>query len=192
MRVLIRLLFESWWLLAAVWVAVQFILIALWSWRRNRLWARTVWVGFIALPLLLGTSALVVTDAERIIEACEYLAARVEAGDVSAIEHMLAEDFEAEGLDRDAITNRLERGLTRYRIWDVSLGRFEVTFPRWHEGVAEFHATARVRSAELVHDRLASKWRLTFRKRSDAWQLVGIESLPTPPLNLDRLRSWLR
>ena len=176
-----KLLFESKWILAAAWVAAQFTLIAIWSWRRSRPWARTVWVGFIALPLLLVISSLVVTARERIITACEHLAASVEARDVAAIQRTLADDFEAEGLDRDAFIRRLERELTRYRVWDVTLRQFEVTFPREDVGVVEFHATARVRSADIVHEWVASRWKLTFHNRSSAWQLARIKAIPSSP-----------
>jgi hypothetical protein len=179
-------------MLAVAWVAAQFVLIAIWSWRRSRLWARTVWVGFVALPVLFTLSLVVVTPRERIIAACEHLAASVEAGDVSAIDQMLADDFEVEGLDRDAFIERVEQTLTRYRVRDISLRQFGVTFPRKDVGVVEFHATAHVRSPELVHDWLASRWRLTFRRNGDTWRLTGIKSVPAPPLNLGELRGWLR
>ncbi len=174
------------------WVAVQFVLIAIWSLRRSRPWARTVWVGLVVLPLLLTLSSVVVTARERIIAACEHLAASVEAGDLPAIEQMLADDFEVEGYDRDAFVERVEQTLTRYRVWDVNLRQFEVSFSRKDVGVVEFHATAHVRSPELVHDWFASRWRLTFHRKGDTWRLTGIRSIPTPPLNLGELRGWLR
>ena len=55
-----RVFLESLWLLAVVWFAVQFVLVAVWSWRRTATPARVVWGGFAALPLLIGLSLWVV------------------------------------------------------------------------------------------------------------------------------------
>ena len=48
--VITRLLFESLWMLAAALAAVQFTLIAIWSWLRSRTAARAVCIGFAVIP----------------------------------------------------------------------------------------------------------------------------------------------
>ena len=53
------ILFESLWSLVIAWVMVQFVLIAIWSRQRDRLSARVVWGGFVALPLLVILSIVV-------------------------------------------------------------------------------------------------------------------------------------
>ena len=186
-----RILFESPWLLVITWVAVQFILIAVWSWQRSKAAGRIVWVGFAAAPLLLITSVLVVTPREQIINLTRTLAGHVDDPNLRAIKLLLADDFHAGDFDRDTFLDRLEPALTKYRIDDPRLRWFQVSFPESDVGVVEFHATAHVRSPEVLYDWIASRWRLTFRREGEQWLLTEVESLPTPPLNLDNLRDWL-
>ena len=187
-----RMLFESLWLLVVVWIVVQFILIAIWSRRRDRASARIVWGGFVAGPLLFILSIIVVTPRERIIRLCEDLARYVDDGNVGAIEEHLAVDFDASKLGRNEFMNRLEQTLTYYRVDDPALRGFAVAFPAADTGVAEFHATVRVRSPELVQDRFTSRWRLTCRRTGNEWEVTRLEALPTPPLNVSNVRDWLR
>ena len=185
------ILFENLWSLAIAWVMVQFILIAMWSRRRDRLSARIVWGGFAALPLLVILSIMVVTPREQIIRLCRDLAGYVDDGNVAAIEENLASDVDAGGLRRDEFTIRLERTLTYYRVDDPVLRGFEVTLPGADLGVAEFQASANIRSPELIHDWFTSRWRLTCRRSGGEWEVTKIESLPTPPLNIHDLGQWL-
>lgn len=187
-----KLLFESPWLLLALLVPIQFGLICIWSWRRSLLWARFVWIGFAAIPTLLLLSVVVVTPRERIIRLCCNLAAVVEAGDVAAIGKHLADDFEAAGFDRPEFLDRVEQSLTRYRVNNASLRGFDVAFPREGEGVAVFNAVCSVRSADAYFDRLASRWRVTFRGRSRSWRVMKVEALPTPLSPIRDLRDWIR
>ena len=189
---LTRILFESFWMLAAVWVPLQFTLVAIWSWRRSQPLARTVWVGFAALPVLMLASSVVVTQREHIIAVCEELGGFVEDGDVDAIGQRLADACEVEDLDRAAFLSRVEDTLTRYHIWDVSLRSFETSFPTDGACVVEFHATARVRSSDIPYEWLASRWRLTFRRTGDSWLVTNIRPLATPQGNLPSLGDLLR
>jgi len=190
--VLTRILFESFWMLAAVWVPLQFTLVAIWSWRRSQPSARTVWVGFAALPVLMLASSVVVTQREQIIAVCEELGGFVEDGDVDAIGKRLAGNCQAENLDRAAFLSRVEDTLTRYHVWDVNLRSFETSFPTDGACVVEFHATARVRSNDLPYEWFSSRWRLTFRSIGDSWLVTKIKPLPTPQGNLPSLSDLLR
>jgi len=190
--VLTRMLFESLWLLAGVWVPVQFALIAVWSWRRSRRSARIVWGGFVALPVLMLLSFVVITQREQVIAVCNELGAFVEGGDVDVISARLADDCVAEQLTREEFLDRVHDSLTRYRIWDVSLRGFETTFSDSESCAVEFHAAARVRSQDLPYDWLASRWRLAFRREGDSWTVTNIKSLPTRQGNLPSLGDLLR
>lgn len=172
--VLYEFIFGGLWRPAIAWVGVQFVLIALWSWRRSGRCARAVWGGFAVLPLLLVVSSLLVTDRERIILLCEQLAEDVEAHDVAAIDRRLAEDFRIDGHDRTEFLDRLEGTLSRYRVWDVKLRSFQVSFPRPDVATATFHATARVRSEDLLYEWIAASWKLTFVRRGESWLVTGI------------------
>ena len=188
-----RIFFESLWLLAVVWFAVQFLLIAVWSWRRTSTAARVVWSGFAALPLLVALSASVVTPRERIVELCEGLAGFVDDGNVRAIGLRLTDDFVHEEYDRPAFLARVERFLTEFHVDDPRLSGFGVELTDANHGTVEFHASARVRSPDLVYDWIASRWRLTVQQVGDEWRVSRIEALSAglPGLGnvLDRLRS---
>ena len=145
----------------------------------------------MAGPLLLILSIVVVTSREQIIELCEDLARHVDKGDVAAVGARLAADFEAGQLDRDEFVDRLERTLIRHRVDDPELRGFVVTFPAKNVGVAEFRASASVRSPELIYDRFTSRWRATCRRSGGEWKITKLESLPTPPLNIGDVRHWL-
>ena len=185
------LLFEGTWLLAALLVAFQFLLIVIWSRRRSRLWARIVWAGFVAIPSLLVLSKLVVTPTEQIVDLCRTLARLVDEGEVDAIGRHLADEFEAAKLDRTAFLERVADGLTRYRIDNPRLRAFEVEFPRDAEGVAVFNAVCRVRSADTMLQ-VPSRWRVAFRLFAGKWRVTGLEALPTPLSPVRNLRDWIR
>ena len=175
-----KLLFESPWMVLVLLVVIQFGLTAIWSRRRSRLWARIVWTGLGAIPLLPLVSILVVTSREQIVGLCHDLAAMVDEGDAAAIGLHLAGDFEAAGLDRMEFLERVERTLARYGVDNARLHRFNVAFPRKKEGVAVFDSTCRIRSVDAFLDRLTARWRVTFRSHDGPWQVTKIEALPTP------------
>lgn len=187
-----RIFLESLWLLAVVWFAVQFILIAVWSWRRTSTPARVVWGGFAALPLLIGLSTWVVTPRERIVQLCEGLAGFVDDGNVTAIGLRLTDDFLHEDYDRQAFLARMERSLSEFHVDDPRLSGFGVELSDSDHGTVEFHASARVRSPDLVYDWIASRWRLTVRRVGDAWRVSRIEALPAGPPALGNVLDRLR
>jgi len=187
-----RVLLESYALLIAGWVPVQFALIAVWSWRRQRAFAWAVWLGFAALPLLLVLSWAIETSRERLIRECRDLARFVEAGDVAAIAARLDDSFRAGEHDADSFTERLRRVLANHQVREASLGFFAVEFPTPNRGVAEVTANARVRGTDLVYEFLTSRWRLTFRRSEAGWTLAAVESLPVPPFNFRGVEDWLR
>ena len=189
---ILKLLFESPWLLLPVLVVIQSVLIAVWWWRRGRAWARIVWIGLGGIPALLLVSTLVVTPRERIAALCRDLAALVDEGDVAAIGRHLASDFEADGLDRSEFLDRAEHTLTRYHVDDARLGSIDVVFPRPKEGVAVFDAVCRIHSVDAYFDRLTSRWRVTYRRGGQLWLVTKIEPLPTPLSPIRDVRDWLR
>lgn len=187
-----RIFLESLWLLAVVWFAVQFLLIAVWSWRRTSTPARVVWGGFAALPLLIGLSVWVVTPRERIVQVCEELAEFVDEGNVTAIGLRLADDFALEDYDRQAFLARVERTLTEFHVDDPRLSGFRVELTDSAHGTVQFRASARVRSPDLVYDWIPSRWRLTVRRVGDEWCVSRIEALPVGPSGLGNVLHWLR
>jgi len=187
-----RLFFESLWLLAVVWFAVQFVLIAIWSWRRTRGAARGVWIGFALLPSLMALSIYVVTPREKVIQLCEDLARFVDDGNVRAIDMRLTGDCTAGSRDRQSFLAEVERALTEYRVDEPSLSRFAVEFQSDTEGAVKFTATGRVRSPDMAYDWLTTRWRLDVRRVGKDWQVSRVETRPggTPGIGsvLDLIR----
>ena len=187
-----RVLLDSLWILAAVLVAVQLVLIAIWSRLRSRGAGRAVWIGFAAIPTLLILSAVVVTPRERIIIICHDLADAVEANNPAGIEAYLSGDFQAGGLDRLQFMDHAEATLERFSVYYPELRRFEVTFPRKDKTVATFNVFCRIESPEAMLGWLPTRWRLTFRYVGGAWKVTNIESIPIPPLHIDDLTDLPR
>ena len=187
-----RILFESLWLLAIVWFAVQFVLIGVWSLKRTSTTARVVWGGFAALPLLIGLSVWVVTPEERLVQLCEELAEFVDEGNLTAIGLRLTDDFALEDYDRQAFLAHVERSLTQYRVDNPRLSSFGVKLSDAVHGTVEFHASARVRSPDLVYDWVPSRWRLTVRRVGDEWRVSRIEALSAGPPGLGNVLEWVR
>lgn len=187
-----RLLFESLWQLAAAWIAAQFLLVVIWSATRTDFWRRAVWGGFALGPMLLILSKVVVTPREGVEAVCRDLARAVDEGDLAPIRAALSPDFQAADLDAIRFMERVESVLSRVRVEGARLSAFSVTFPARSEAVAEFTASAHVRSEETFLEWLLSRWRLTFRQSGDQWLVTGIETIRSPTLNLPGLRDLLR
>jgi ketosteroid isomerase-like protein len=173
------------------WIAVQFALICLWSWRRSGATRRAAVVGFVALPALLGLSYAVVTPAEQIMSQCHAVARSVDDGDMGVISRTVAPEFKAAGLDRDAFLARVEQTLTRVRVDHPRLSGITVDVSG-DTAIATLTVVCRVRSHELTLDSLATRWRVAFRRHDGTWLITSIESVPVPPLNIRRMEEWLR
>lgn len=185
-------LLENLWALAGFLVALEFLLVVIWSRRRTWNWARAAWIGLAMIPAGLMLSALVVTSRESVITFCWELARAVDEGDLGFITSQLADDFQADGIDRRVMVERLEQTLTRFRVDHPRLRNVEVTFTTEQSAVATLTAACGVRSVDAVFDDLPSRWRVTLRRSGDSWLVVRIESIPIPPLHLRDLRDWLR
>ena len=132
------------------------------------------------------------TPRERIIQLCEELAEFVDEGNVTAIGLRLTDDFVLEDYDRQTFLARVERSLTEYRVDDPRLSSFRVELSDSDNGTVEFHASARVRSQDLVQDWVPSRWRLTVRKVGGEWLVSRIEALSVGPPGLGNVLEWVR
>ena len=184
------LLERPWRLLVAL-VAIEFLLICFWSWRRSAATRRAVYIGLTAIPLFLIVSLLVVTTREEVIQACQEMARYVDDGNAMAIEMRLTDDFEAESLSRPEFVQRLYDALKSHEIDYPELFDFQITAPTTDRAVVEFDATCRLRTPEEFVGQVASRWRLTMRKERDVWRLMRVEALPTPHLRWPGLPRWL-
>ena len=189
---ILSLFFERALLLAAILAVGVVILLFRWANRRDRASVRAVLIGLGLLVFAPSVSLLVVTDREEIMTACDQLARAVDAGDLGAIHDALAPELTAASLDRAAFLERVERALTRFRVDQPRLWGFEIELGPSGRAVAEFSASAQIRAAEGVWDRLPTMWKLALRREGQRWRVTRIESLPVPPLNLRTTDDWLR
>lgn len=146
----------------------------------------------MALPILLALNVTVVTTAERLEQICRRLAVAVDEGSIAEIRIHLADDFLADGLDREAFMRLVERALTRYRIESPQLSDLKVRFEGDSNANVELTASAYVQSADAVMDRLPTRWRIKYRSHGEAWLITAIEVVPIPPLQLRRLGDITR
>ncbi len=182
---------ESPFRLAAIWIALQFGLIALWSFLRTRPARNAVWAGFVLGPALLLLSFAVETPGEQLIRLCRELATAVDHADIPSIRSRLSTDFHSEGLDRDTFLARLEPVLSRTPIDHPRLSRFNVHLASNHNGTVEFTTAARVRTDGPYFDWLMSRWRLTFAREQRLWLVTELKPIPTPPLYIQNLKRLL-
>lgn len=173
------------------WAALQFVLICVWSARRDRLSAHLVWSGFAAIFALQTAALFIETRTERVVAVCRQMAKAVDGGEIAALAPHLHADFSAAGLDKDAFLEAVGGALSRYRVDNPRLRRFAVEFPSDDDALAVFNASCRVRTTRS-YGHIPSRWRARFREDAGRWQLVGVESLPVPPLYVADLRQWLR
>ncbi len=187
-----HVLLESRLLLFGAWVAVQFAVMGVWSWRRTQGASRGVWIGLVALPVLLLLSTVVVTQREQITALCRKLTGHVERGETRQIADHLHTQFEAAELDRDAFVERMEPALKRFDIDNLRLSRFDFTFAGDDEATVELSATCNVRTTDAFFDRVPSRWRLMLVHRAGEWYVISIEAIPTPLSPVRNLRDWIR
>jgi len=187
-----HVLLESRLLLFGAWMALQLVVIGVWSWRRTRAANRAVWAGLIALPLLMLVSTLVETGREQLIATCRSLARNVERGEVWAIKSRLAPGFEAAQLDRAAFGERLEPALQRYAVGNVRLSRFGFAFDADDRATVALSASCNVRTADRFMNRVLTRWRVRFIRAGDEWLITSLEAVPTPFSPVRHLRDWIR
>lgn len=187
---LYSVLLERLWLLGGALIALQFVLIAIWSWRRTPRAGLAVRMGFVAAPLLLALSYFVQTPREKIESICGQLVDAIEREDVFAFERLLAPEFQLGKVHRSDIESYLERLFARVDVSHSILHAFEFDIRSDHATV-EFLAKTDVVYDEWRQSWLPSKWRLTFRKHADGWTVTEIESIPVPPLHMRDLQEYV-
>lgn len=184
------LLLERVWLLGGALIALQFLLIVIWSWRRTRRTGLAVRVGFVVAPALIALSYFVETPREKIETICKQLVDAVEREDAFAFERLLAPEFQLGSVNRSQVESYLERLFARVDVSHSILHAFEFDIRDDH-ATAEFLAKTDVVYDEWRQSWLPSKWRLTCRKQAGAWIVTDIESIPVPPLHMRNLQEFV-
>lgn len=171
---------------------MQFGLVLIWRWRRDRKSMRNIWIGLFVATGLVTVSTWVVTPTEQIINLCRELAALAKSEDVDGIGHRLSGDFHAGEFDRDRFLARTQATLTRFDIDHVKLRTFDVAFVDGDRAMATFNAVCRISGAESISGIFVSRWRLTFRNEGEDWLLAKIEAIPTAFSPIHHIRDCFR
>lgn len=183
------LLFESPITLLIVLIVVQFCIVAIWSRLRSRRSAQIMWIGFLAIPVLMTLSWFVKTPREKIIRICHEMAEAVENGRATEVGGFLDESIRFGQWDKDALIEQLSSLLSKYRIHAPSLSGFEF-IEQADRLTVEFAVTCGVSSVDGDYGSLPTRWRLTFRDSGESYAVTAIETVPVPPLfarNLEEL-----
>jgi len=168
------ILFENWWLLLGVWVPVQFVLIAMWSWLRSTMAKRLVWSGFVTLPVLLVVSMMVVTDREKIVEQLDELAHAVEQANIDDIASHFAEDFESQGYSRLQMLKHIDARLSQYPLSKARISQVKVEVDG-DEAAVKFRGSANIRVPEIPYQYGTALWRSQWRRSQQGWLMTSLE-----------------
>ncbi|MCP4592958.1 MAG: hypothetical protein GY842_19655 [bacterium] len=185
------LLLENRIALLALLAVLEFVLLWAWARRRTRRWRMAVYASFALGPLLLMVQAMVVTDREAIIALCRELAWAAEDGDVASIGGQISPGFAEGSMDRAEFLAALEGVLTRVKVEDPRLTRFEVSCAAGR-GRVVFDARARLVSSEYIEAVRQSRWELTLERTGDGWRVVAMQPRPTPFFPFSSLAEVLR
>ena len=186
-----RLLFESPLLLIGCLVILQLVLIRVWSGRRTPGSRWAMLIGFALFPLLLGLQAAVVTHRERVTAVVETLVEATQQGDVPGIAAHIADNFEAEKLDRREFLDGVRSVLTRYHVENARRRNLEITINGF-EAEARFGVICRIVTAEEMIPNFASAWTVRFALIDDRWQATSVEPRPTPVFQYRHLGELMR
>jgi len=186
-----RLLFESTWLLGAIWLGALLPAAALWSLRRSRATVQAVWAVLLIGPILIVLSILVVTPREEIERTIRRLAKAVDDGNMLALKEGLAEEFTADSASRGEFLERVERTLTKHAAENVRVFAFDAQTSPEGRAEVEFTATATVRIPEVAWEWVSTRWRLRLRRANGRWLVTEVQmrASPSAPALSDLLRS---
>lgn len=199
-----QLLFEQPVKLFFLWLCLQVVATIYWRIKRNPSSVKALWICFVLLPVLETICLYVITPREQIQQRCHALAGYVKEGDTRAIADTIDETFEASAYKKDILVLRIDHAVKQYSVSDVNLQRIEVQFSQDQQSdddsetaVAEFDATAVIRSREMQYEPVLSRWRLTFIRRQPGhqqsdWKIVHIKVLPRPFSPIRSLRQCLK
>jgi hypothetical protein len=168
-----RLLFEDLSLLLMAEFAVLMIVLAV---HRRRMTPRTrqvVWMTLGLCAALILLNKLVVTDAEKIVDAVRTMALAVDEGNVPVVADGLDSEFRYHQWDKAGFVGELNRKLQEWRIDEVDVGRFEIEISGSTAKVC-FRASCDWKGASESQTGVTSDWTQEWVRRPDGWKLRRI------------------
>jgi ketosteroid isomerase-like protein len=145
-----------------------------------------------AVVLLFVVQKLVTTERERILQTVAELVRSVEERDIAGLRRAFSVDYDADGMDADAVVEHIRSILQSVAVRDTRLNQQDVTIDgdraemtlgaratvSIHGGVGEFHW---------------GRWRLTWQREPDGWKITSLrpEELDNVPIrSLRELRDY--
>jgi hypothetical protein len=167
-----HLLFESPLQLMAMLILLESILLTWWWIRADR----RAGIGMIGL-LLVGAVMLivqhvVVTDREKIQRLLEDMALAVDSEDVSAFAAHIDEQYNADGLDKARLIERVAAAFKEVKIDDVKLVETRIRVED-DTATVDLRAHARIRGGDLPYEYHLSFWEVKLVRRGSDWTVTS-------------------
>jgi hypothetical protein len=167
------LLFEQFWLMLAIGIAVSIVSFYLAVNRRTRFWLAAAKVVPVVFLVLLAVNLRVVTDREAIGRQVNRLIAACEAGNTETLRELLDEDFTATGLSKADILVSARDVFTRMRLDQIRVSGVE-NKPPMVEFVSYTHVISR---NGTDYGWVRSDWHLEFRRDNGTWRLFDVRPI---------------
>lgn len=184
-------MFDSFWTLIVALVVIQIVLIAVWSSRRTNRSRLVMLAGFALCVVLPVMSRLVVTDREQVAGVCETLVDLTELGDVNGIARHIADDFNADGINRDGFNEAVKSTLTSVQVQDASMYNLRVTTTD-DQAEAQFGVRCKLVTASQVDYGVLSAWTVRFVRDGDEWKIIEVQPRETQAFPFAHLRQIIR
>lgn len=185
------LLFEKFWLLLIVCAMLWIIPAAISYQRRSRLWFRVMLICTIVFAALLAMNLLVETDREGIAKSLDKLIRACEEADMITFETLIAEDFEADGMNKmnkEEIVSAAETMFGSFEINVIGMPNTEIVPPQ--VGLVVF---AQISTGSRPGDMgtVRSKWKLRFAKSQAGWQLMWVKPVTIQNQSIESIRELM-
>jgi hypothetical protein len=169
---LVYLLFESPLQLMAVLILLESILLTWWWFRADRR-AGIAMIGLLLVgAVMLIVQHVVVTDREKIRQLLEDLALAVDSEDVRAFAAHIDEEYNADGLDKARLIERVATAFKEVKIDDVKLVNTKIKIED-DTATVNLRAHARVRGGDLPYEYHLSFWEVKLARRGPDWKVTS-------------------
>lgn len=130
---------------------------------------------------------LIVTDRERILAQLDAFIAAVVTEDRAAIERVIDDGYESEGMNRDDLAAFLTESLERVDIFDTRLRRRDVTVDG-DRAELDLGAMATVRIKGGTGEFHQGRWRIAWH-RGDEWRISSLTPIEIDTIPFKTLRQ---
>lgn len=182
------LLLEQFWWLSAGCVTLWLVFLSGYYVRHTIHYKRAMVFSLPVFIVLLTLNVVIVTDREAIRTTLDELITACRSGDAAALEHLIADEFSADGLDKHELLNAADSVFDHIRIDAVRLTQVLVDPPAL-QGASISHILSQ---AGTDFGWVQSDWQLEFTKTADRWLLTSIRPLSIQLQNVNGIREVLQ